>query len=77
MPLGASNVLAKAIVPFPVSAFGGHEYTRREWREVPAGVSQKQMDDYANVLEYQDEAAPGPEPIATSDPVKRKRGENG
>lgn len=45
-------MLARAKTPYPVSAFGGLEYTRREWREVPAGVSQKHLDDYANVLEY-------------------------
>ena len=68
-------MLARAKVPYPVSAFGGLEYTRREWREVPAGVSQKHIDDYANVLEYQDAAATETEPIEP--PVKRKRGKNG
>ena len=45
-------MVARAKVPYPVSAFGGVGYTRREWREVPAGVSQKHLYDYANVLEY-------------------------
>ncbi len=69
-------MLARAKTPYPVSAFGGLEYTRREWREVPAGVSQKHLDDYANVLEYQESPAPvepGTPTESTPAPA-RKRG---
>lgn len=69
-------MLARAKTPYPVSAFGGLEYTRREWREVPAGVSQKHLDDYDNVLEYQESPAPV-ELVTPTEPTPapaRKRG---
>lgn len=74
-------MLARAKTPYPVSAFGGIEYTRREWREVPAGVSQKHLDDYANVLEYRAEKIAEVDQLVAvleAMPIaKPKRGKNG